>query len=257
MADELKQVRRHYAHFHRVLGALLTQLVDKGQVHWVSEAQGHTLSPDGDNNRYSKAVYPLSTLEPYRKMLGELAAVQAEAMAFLGKSKPNPSVALPVVLEGVEGIRLNRFTKRITEPLAKTSALARMDRLIAHQRTNLDAFRRYQTLYDPRLEIVAAQVRALGEAKALIQASEDDTFRFRTAQLEVRGYTYLLDGSVHNAYITDHGLLAVGPDVSIHPNTNLRKPRSDRVDAPALYHDDFVSVYQESVWQWAKGSRGR
>lgn len=253
MADELRQVRRHYAHFHRVLGTLLSRLVNEAQVHWVSGDQEHILSPDGEVNQYSKAVYSLTTLEPYRQALDELKEVQTETMALLGKRKPNPRVALPLILEGVEGLRLNRFTKRITEPLAKTSALARMDRLIGHQRTNLEAFRRYQTLHDPRLDEVALQVKALEDAKHSIQASDDDTFRFRTAQLEVRAYTYLLDGSVHNAYVTEHGLLAVGPDVQVAFNTHLRKPRNDQVEALTLYQDDYVRVYEEKVWQRAKG----
>lgn len=256
MADELKHVRRHYAHFHRVLGTLLMRLVGEGRVCWVSQKQGHTLSPKGENNHYSKAVYPLTTLEPYTGALSELTAVQADAMRLLGKSKPNASVALPVVLTGVQAIRLNRYTKWITEPLGKPQALGRMDRLIAHQRANLEMFRRYQTLHDPRLDRVALHVKALGGAKALIQASDEDTFRFRTAQLEVKAYTYLVDGGVSNTYVTDHGLLAIGPAIQVSFNTSLRKPRNDQVEALTLYQDDHVRVYEETVWQSAKAEIG-
>ncbi len=257
MADELKHVRRHYAHFHRVLGSLLMRLVDEGYVCWVSQKQGHTLSPEGEDNHYSKAVYPLTTLEPYTGALSELTAVQADAMRLLGKGKPNASVALPVVLEGVRAIRLNRYTKWITEPLTKPQALGRMGRLVAHQRANLELFRRYQTLHDPRLDRVALHVNALEAAKVLIQASAEDTFRFRTAQLEVKAYTYLVDGGVSNTYVTDHGLLAVGPDVKLGFNTSLRKPRNDQVEALTLYEDDHVRVYEETAWQRAKARVGR
>lgn len=255
MADELRHVRRHYAHFHRVLGELLTQLLAEERVWWVGDKQEHTINPDGENNVYGKAVYTLPTLEPYQTSLNELRAVQLETMTLLGKStsRPNAAITLPVILFGVETIRINRVHKRITEPLTKPQALGRMDRLINHQRTNLDAFRRYQTFHDPRLEAVAQQVQGLEDAKAFIQASNDDTFRFRTAQLEVRAYTYLQDGSVQNVYVTDHGLLAVGASIHVSFNTNTRKPRADQVRALPFYQDDHVRIYEERVWQEGKG----
>ena len=69
----------------------------------------------------------------------------------------------------------------------------------------------------------------------------------------MRAYTYLQDGSVQNVYVTDHGLLAVGPSIRVSFNTNTRKPRSDQVSALPFYQDDHVRIYEERVWQEGKG----
>jgi hypothetical protein len=248
----VQRLRRHYGHFHRVLGALLTRLVVEGRAYWLTDKAGHILSPTGEDNLYQKAIYTLSDLSSVHGELDELAGVQTQALGLMGRNKPTPSLLLPLVVEEVDSIRLNAYTAMISEPLSKAQALKRMDKLITHQQANLDAFRRYQTLHDPRLEKVASELQALKEAKARISASQEDAFRFRTAQPITRAYTYRLDGSVTSPYVIDHGMFAVGPNVTIAPNTSRRKGRSDKVSASTLYEDSYVKIYEENVWQRAK-----
>ncbi len=256
MTDKLQKVRQHYGHFHRVLGELLTTLVDQEHTHWLTPAQGHTITPDGQDNGYHKAIYALSNLEPYKDALSKLAAVQTDVLQLLGRSKATPGVLLPTVLEGVQFIRLNAHTNRISERLEKPQTLGRLDKLITQQQTNLDQFRRHQTLHDPRFDKVAAELKALEDARKRIKASKEETFRFRTAQAKVLPYIYLQDGGVATPYVNDHGLLAVGPEVTITVNTARRRGRSDKIDAPTLFDDGYITIYEESTWQAGKEAAG-
>ncbi len=64
IVEQNNRVDRTYAHFHRVLGGLLTELSALLGVLWLSDKE-HVLRGEGERNTYARAVYRVSSLEPF------------------------------------------------------------------------------------------------------------------------------------------------------------------------------------------------
>jgi hypothetical protein len=61
----------------------------------------------------------------------------------------------------------------------------------------------------------------------------------------------LLNGDALQTHIRDHGLILVGPSVSVVWNHAKRRPRSDKRKLKPLLHLGMLEVYSERDWQRA------
>ena len=119
-----KTIERAYAHFHRLLGALLTDLAEEPDVVWIDE-EGHDIRPDGESNRYRKALYPLPYPEGYLTRLEELAKVQADILDLQGRTEPTRALLTPLLIHGVTHARLRRHTSYFSREVARHNLLER------------------------------------------------------------------------------------------------------------------------------------
>jgi hypothetical protein len=249
--DELKKLEQSYAHFHRVLGALAMELAALPGVIWVGKETTHVIAPEGENNRYGKAIYPVTDLAPYRDALRELLDVQQQGMRLTEREEPLPGMLLPQVVEGVQFARLNRHTAHTSQAFNKEQAIGRLQTVLKRAEHNLAKFERYATLNDPERERVALEVKTLKEGLEQIKGADEAEYRFRVRRQAVTPYVYLLDGDAAQTHIRDHGLVLVGPSVSVVWNQARRRPRSDKRKLEPLLHIGTLKVYRESEWQQA------
>ena len=246
---QLGEFRRHYAHFHRVLGPLLVELGEQPGTLWLEGAERHVLTGEGEENRYARAIYPLHDLEPYRERLAELEKVQAAGQKLLGGGESPRGLLPPKVVEGVRHLRISRHPNYVTTLLSHAGAVERLDALLAATRVNLREFEPYASAVDPKREQLEAEVKAIEEALEVVRATPDERFRFRAHAVRVRPYLYPLQGDPYQIDTRKHGLVLVGPHVTVVQDDPTRKVRSDKKLRTPLLELPALQVYAESEWQ--------
>lgn len=249
-----RPVEQAMAHYHRLLGELLTALVEDAEVGearvvWLDGEERHVIRKVGQNE-YARAVYLLEDLGRYREALYGLARVQdeVERLSALTGGR-GEALVTPVVRTGVRHVRLNRDLQHVGQTL--TGAAARgwlaqaRDRLLR----DLEAERAYGL--NPATEALAEVERAL-EALRDVEAVR---VRWRYPRWRANLYPLDIDGDTERVYVTKPGLIAAGPGIGLTRPTGPRKPRSDRVTLPPLaevqgrqYYDlqEFIAARDEA-----------
>ncbi len=238
-----------YAHFHRVLGGLLTELSALPGVLWLSDKE-HVLRGDGERNTYARAVYRVSSLEPYHERLAELLGVQQQGVAELGLGRVPRELLLPQVIENVTHVRLSEIPVYRTTPVAKDKVLAKIDTALATTKKNLAEFQRYGT-QDDGVKRLGAEVKAIEAVRKTVAQAQEDVYRLRVKQLRFRPYVYLLNEKPLQVDSRTHGLILVGPDIGVSYPNAVRQTRSDQRILEPLFEFGKTRIYYERDWQEA------
>jgi hypothetical protein len=250
-ADEkIKAIERNYAHFHRLLSQLLLELSKLPGVVWLEES-GHIIRGEGESNDYRKAIYPVQDATPYYGRLDELREVQEEGLRLLDREEPPIGLLMPVLLEGVQYVRLRKHVTHSSRASKREHAIARFEEQLEQMRTNLKKFEYYATSYDPRREKLEAEVKALEEGLERLKAIKEETLRERYRHERVLPYVYLNSGEIVRPYVRDVGLIVAGPKVRIVWADELRRARSDKVRLEPILTVGQTEVYSETEWQQA------
>lgn len=243
-----KRVERHYAHFHRVLSELLTDLSQEAGTTWLFE-QGHTFAEAYQDNIYRKAVYPISDLTPYAPRLAELAQVQQEALAQLGAKKVPHGLLTPQVLEQVTYARLRRKLNYNVRRGSKAEILGRYQQKLNNALAAQQAFRaQARGGADEGLERIEAEVLALQKGIANIEAANDETFREHYTFARVPVSVYRTGMPMKQYHVRDVGLVLVGPSVRVGWNDGVRMQRSDTTQLEPLLSLGPLEVFSSRDW---------
>jgi hypothetical protein len=248
--DTVKAIERNYAHFHRLLSELLLELSEFPNVEWLEE-KGHIIRGEGETNDYRKAIYPLQDATPYYGRLDELQEVQKEGLRLLDRQDPPVGLLMPVLVEGVQYVRLRKHVTHSSRATKREHASARFEEQLGEMRTNLKKFEYYATSYDPRREKLEAEVEALEEGLERLKAMKEETLRERYRHERVLPYVYLNSGEITRPYVRDVGLIVAGPRVRIVWADELRRARSDKVRLEPILTVGQIEVYSETAWQQA------
>ena len=241
---------RTYAHFHRVLGELLMELSALPGTLWLSDKEQHSLRGEGERNTYARALYRVSSLEPYRERLAELSGVQQQAITELGLGKPPRELLLPQVIEQVTHVRLSEIASYRTTPVSKQNALAKIDTALITTRKNLGEFQRYGA-QDDGVKRLEGEVKAIEAVRETVLQAQEETYRMRVKQVRYRPYVYLVGEKPLQVDSRTHGLILVGPDVGVSYPNAVRQPRSDQRTVEPLFEFGKTRIYLEREWQEA------
>ena len=244
------RVDQTYAHFHRVLGELLTELAALPGTLWLADQEQHVLRGEGERNTYARALYRVASLEPYRERLAELSGVQQQGVVALGLSKPPRELLLPQVIEQVTHVRLSETSVYRTTPVSKDKAVAKIDTALTTTRKNLSEFQHYGT-QDDGVKRLEAEVKAIEAVRETVLHAEEETYRVRVKQVRYRPYVYLLNEKPLQVDSRTHGLILVGPDIDVSYPNEVRRTRSDQRILEPLFEYGKTRIYFERVWQEA------
>ncbi len=239
-----------YAHFHRVLGELLTELAALPGVLWLTDKEQHVMRGEGERNTYARAVYRVSELVPYQDRLSELAGVQQQAMTESGLGKVPRELLLPQIVEHVTHVRLSETTIYRSTPVSKEKALAKIDTALSTTRKNLSEFQRYGA-QDDGVKRLESEVRHIAAVREAVLHAEEETYRVRVRQMRYRPYVYLAGGKPVQVDSRTHGLILVGPDIGVSYPNAVRQTRSDQRILEPLFAFGKTRIYYERDWQEA------
>jgi len=248
--SEDRRIDMTYAHFHRVLGGLLSELSELPGVLWLSDER-HVLRGEGEHNSYARAVYRVKHLGPYRQRLSELEEVQKQGMATLGLPKPPRELLLPQVIEDVTQVQLGKKIDAYRSTrVAKEVVLAKMETALCITRKNLTEFQRYGT-QDDGVKRLGAEVKVIEEAREAVVQAEEDVYRLRIKGVRYRLYVYRGAEGPVTVDCRLHGLIVAGPKVEISHPTRVRRTRNDQRNIEPLFEFGKTSIYLERDWQEA------
>ncbi len=242
---------RTYAHFHRVLGALVTELGALPGVIWLTD-QRHVLPGDGARNDYAWAIYRVSELGPYRAPLAELEVVQQRAVTELGLGRVPRELLLPQVIEGVTHVQLGESGGYRSSPKEKKAVLAILETALKTTQKNLSEFQRHGG-EDEGTRRLGAEVEAIEKVKETVLDAPEQPYRVRVWQPQrFNPYIYRGDAEPRQVRCRKHGLILVGESIGMRPPREVRRVRSDKRKLKPLFAFGRTQVYLESDWQGAK-----
>ena len=252
MEEVENRADRTYAHFHRVLGTLLTELGALPGVIWLTD-QRHVLRGSGERNDYAWAIYRVGELGPYREALAELEAVQQSAVIEMGLGRVPRELLLPQVIEGVSYVQLGESGGYRSSPKAKKAVLAILETALKTTQKNLGEFQRYGG-EDEGTRRLGAEVEAIEKVKETVLDAPEQPYRVRVWQPQrFNPYIYQGDAEPRQVRCRKHGLILVGESIGMRPPRQVRRVRSDKRKLEPLFAFGRTEVYLESDWQEAKG----
>jgi hypothetical protein len=260
-SEEHQAILRGYARFHRILGELLTELVKDTSPLWLTEQQEHLLFLDSEQapmrNVYGKALYPVTSLEPYQAKLNDLTRAQQDVLAKIKHSDTPHGLLMPVLKENVVQVKLNKHINYGSDTRGAAAIRADLqERIDKRKRILARDFEPYRNLAsDPRLEGLEQEIKRLESAVVLLGAYTDTLLRKRVRHERLFAAVYQQTGdglTTEHVYVRDAGIILVGETIPIFPVGGKRKERSDKVRLEPLVRYDNVEVFEESVWQAAK-----
>lgn len=246
-----KAIERAYAHFHRVLAALLTDLVAETTVTWLAEP-GHELIGDHGTNTYNPAVYVTDSLVPYRDSLRELDEVQADILDLTGREQPGRNLLAPLVRDQVSHVRLSRYTGQTGRTISIEAALRRMEQLEETVQNNLREFEHYARRHDPARKEIEAELRDLQRGMKLLEKSGVQQLREVYLQTVIRPYVYFEDGGSEQLHMRNSGLIVAGPNISVDWRQGPRRTRSDKIRIEPLVSAGALRFYDQKAWDAAR-----
>ena len=247
----IKKIERHYAHFHRVLSELLTDLAAQPGTTWLSEREHH-LAESYQDNRYEKALYPVGDLSPFAEQFAELTELQTEAVALLGVNKIPNGLLTPQVLDDVHFARLTRQDNYRIKWLTKAEVVERYQGKLNQALAAFEVFRSESWgSGDQGLRDVEAEVRGLEGGLARLEACDDDRFREHYCFERVMVSVYATGKATKRYHVRDVGLVLVGPNVQIRWADGVRQGRSDKVELTPLLTLGPLEVYSAKAWDEA------
>lgn len=251
MAPEPRDIERIYAHFHRVLADLLTQLEQDTDTTWLTDER-HQLSGDYVRNSYAPAVYVTDTLEKWADQLRELDDVQAEALETAGRSRPGRNLLPPLTADGVTHVRISRHEGQTGRTVEPEAALRRLAQIEEQTVANLKRFEDHYTRFDPGRKRVEKELTDIRQAAALLREAGPVRLRETYAQTVIRPYLYFADGSSRQLHMRQTGLLVAGPKPEVSWRTGPRLTRSDKIDIPPLVQAGRLTFYNADDWEEAR-----
>ena len=252
MEEVENRADRTYAHFHRVLGTLLTELGALPGVIWLTD-QRHVLRGSGERNDYAWAIYRVGELGPYREALAELEAVQQSAVIEMGLGRVPRELLLPQVIEGVTHVQLGESGGYRSSPKAKKAVLAILETALKTTQKNLGEFQRYGG-EDEGTRQLGAEVEAIEKVKETVLDAPEQPYRIRVWQPQrFNPYIYQGDAEPRQVRCRKHGLILVGEQIGMRPPRQVRRVRSDKRKLEPLFAFGRTEVYLERDWQEAKG----
>lgn len=250
-ATEQRTIERVYAHFHRVLAELLTDLTQSAEVTWLEES-GHELTGDYRKNTYNPAVYIIASLDPYRSDLQELDEVQAEALELSGQQRPGRNLLPPLAVEDVTHVRISRYTGQTGRTITVESALARLTQLEQITVNNLKEFEQYARIHDPARRSLEAELKQLQRAIRTVTDSGAEQLRESYRHTVIRPYIYTADGESQQLHMRNSGLIAAGSRITLDWRKGPRRTRSDKVKIKPLASAGALDFYDLKDWEAAK-----
>lgn len=258
----MEDLKRHYAHFHRVLLELLLDLEHQEQVWWLTDKQGHIPRPEGEANTYRKALYVLEDLEPYKGRLKELEQVQ---LTVLGLAVAKPvGVLTPVAVEGLSEVVLSKTVSWASHAYDKPKVISKLTGALALARGNLRSFQTYATTQDQRREALELEIHTLEADIERLRAHPDAVFRERakTEKHTARIYPHDDRGEVSMLYIRDVGLIVAGKGLTGTGRVRFSSSEHKRSDKltdklkPLLVYGNY-EIYDEQAWNKVKQATKR
>lgn len=251
--DAELEVARKHAHFHRVLGELLTTLGRETQTFWLS-GDRHEIGDGPERNRYAKAVYVAKDLAPYRGALDELDGVRAEALSLMGAQEPTPSLLSPKVCEGVAEARILTNTGFASRRRARADVIAALAAQRDAAEAALDAFASYPERAHKRDEI-AQELSELSAALHALRASRSASLRQHYRYTRHMCHIHYLDPErFDQLYVGDVGVVLQGPAPRVaRHDPRRRKHRRTEGAVPVASFGPYL-FYEEDAWQAARGS---
>ncbi len=179
-----QEVKQIYAHLHRLLAQLLTNLTHNTPTFWLDadpSKHQHHIQPDGTRNTYAKAVYLTPTLQPYNDHLKQLSRVQTHALELMSSTagleaqgKIPRGLMLPQVIPRVDHAILSRHTSYSSHAYPKAEVVTKLKALLEAQQANLRLnFEPYASTIDPRREQVEEDITKIAATLDAIAASQD------------------------------------------------------------------------------------
>ena len=246
-----RRVDQTYAHFHRVLGTLVTELGALPGVIWLTD-QRHMLRGDGARNDYAWAIYRVAELELYREALAELEVVQQRAVGEMGLGRVPRELLLPQVIEGVSYVQLGESGGYRSSPKEKKAVLAILETALKTTQKNLSEFQRYGG-EDEGTRRLGAEVEAIEKVKEKVANAPEQPYRVRVWQPQrFNPYIYQGDAEPRQVRCRKHGLILVGESIGMRPPREVRRVRSDKRELEPLFAFGRTQVYLERDWQEAK-----
>lgn len=257
MAD----LRRQYAHFHRVLLELLLDLEQQAWVWWLTDKQGHLPKPEGEANTYRKALYVLEDLEPYRVRLADLETVRQTVLG-LAIAKP-VGVLAPVAVENLNEVVLSKTVSWSSHAYDKSKVITKLYGALELAKRNLKVFDTFASADDPRREAIVREIYELEQGIETVRTYLEATLRER-AKSEKHTARLYPEGARAEAtmlYIRDVGLIVAGAGLIGGERVRYSKSehrRSDKMQGrlePLLTYGNYA-FYSEKSWQQVKASSG-
>lgn len=252
---------RSKAYFHRVLGELLQDLATWEQTHWLEEKEvdkQHTLRGEGEANSYGRALYLLTSLEPYQNKLDELQGIQDAALRNYNLKRIPHALLLPLIHQDIHHVRIQKSTYHSSRAYARSVILERIDSAVETVSANYN--RHAQHSLDDKTRSIGDEIAYHKNVREWIRNSSEDKYRLRIREQRYRLYLYRLGGSTCQSETRQHGVIVVGPNISVErvdSKETIRRERSDKISMKPLWHYGVSSVYPESQWQAAKTDRAK
>ena len=246
-----RPLERALAHYHRLLGELLTALVEDGdageaEIVWLDDLQRHVIRGEGQNE-YARAVYLLKDLGRHEEAFTALAGVQREVerlCAELGEG--GDPLVTPDLRVGLRHVRLQKVDTFVGTTM--TGAAARGGLAQARNRLARDLAAEKAAGMSGRLELLA-------EAERALEALRDvENVRVRWPYTRYHAVLHPLDEELpsERVYVTKPGLVAVGPGVTLSWADAPRRRRSDRVTLAPLAEYQGRLYFDLLEWEAAR-----
>jgi hypothetical protein len=258
----MEDLRRYYAHFHRVLLELLLELEARETVWWLTDKQGHIPKPEGEANTYRKALYVLEELEPYRKRLLELEQVRQTVLAL---AIPKPvGVLMPVAVEGLREVVFSKTVSWSSHAYEKAKIISKLSGALGLARGNLSTFQLYATTDDRRRDALEREIHTLEVDLERLRTHPENVFRERAKTEKHTARLYPQDGrgEISMVYIRDVGLVIAGKGLTnagrVRPSASEHR-RSDKLTGklePLLVYGNY-EIYAEREWNEVKKQTAR
>ena len=252
MVELQTRIDQTYAHFHRVLGGLLTELGALSGVIWLTEQQGHIVRGEGERNDYAWAIYRVSELGSYQERLAELETVQQQAVGELGLKRVPKELVTPRVVEGVTHVRLGSNEGHKSSVKKQPEVLAILKTALNTTKKNLREFERYGGEHDEGVRRLGAEITKIEKVRGTVVDAPEVLYRVRVEQRHFYPYVYRAGETPGQIKGRQHGLILVGQNIGVSTSHKVRKSRSDKRTLTPLFAFGKTQVYVESDWQEAK-----
>jgi hypothetical protein len=252
---DAERLDRQIAYFHRLLGEMLQDLVVHEQTKWLEQdqvKQHHVIGRDGEKNTYGRALYLLKSLDPYQQRLSELQKLQSEILRVFGLETIPRALLLPLVLEDVIHVRLHHLTYFSSRSRPRSFVLERIDKALETTRMNYRTFAQQGGIEDKRTQDIGEEIRYHEGVREWVRHHPEPDYRVRVKQERIRLYVYQTGAKPKLCDTRLHGVLLVGPNITLTDRYEMRQGRSDKVSLEPLWHYGVTYVFPEKEWQGAK-----
>ena len=253
-AEIEQEIARKHAHFHRVLGELLTDLGREAKrTFWLNDDH-HEVTNDPKRNRYAKAVYVVEEIKPFQETLRELEKLQAEALALMGAHEPTPSLLTPKVCTEVAEARILTNTGFASRRRARADVIAKLGAQRDATEAALVTFASYPERTHKRDEI-AEELSALNAALHGLEASTAEFLRQHYRYTRYMCHVHYDDPDrFDQLYVGDVGVVLQGSSARVTRHDPRRKKHRRTEGVEPIASVGPYLFYEEDAWRAARAS---